>query len=409
MHHFGGLLHQRWECFAERLNDRRNQLEHEWFARTQVLVTSANSAAQDAAQDIVATFTARCRAISNRDGNASHMVSNHAIGDIGGAFQGSCVGLGTGDLGGEIKDWREQISVVVAALVLQHAHQSFQSHAGIDVARWKRHQFATWLTIELNEHQVPHFKHIRVAAIDQACGVASADAVVMNLGAGAARAGLAHLPEIVFHAARDHVVRGQKLQPQIATLFVGRHRLLGIAGTPRGIESIWVKSVHLGEQLNSPTDCLFLEVITKRPVAEHFKECVVVGIAAHILKVVVLAAGTNALLSIHRARVVARALAEEYILELVHPRVGEEQGGILKWDRRARWHNGVTGLLLKERDEGAADIGGIAGGRVHGRRSVGTGLAAFVPHRGVAVRADPGRRLTTCTLHADPLSAAIGR
>ena len=247
VHHFGGLLHQRWECFAERLNDRRNQLKHEWFARTQVLVTSANSAAQDAAQDIVATFAARGRAISDRDGNASNMVSNHAIGDIGGAFQGSCVWLGTGDLGGEIKDWREQISVVVAALVLQHAHQSFQSHAGIDVARWKRHQFATWLTIELNEHQVPHFKHIRVTAIDQACRVASADAVVMNLGAGAARASLAHLPEIVFHAARDHVVRGQKLQPQIATLFVGRHRLLGIAGTPRGIESIWVKSVHLGE------------------------------------------------------------------------------------------------------------------------------------------------------------------
>jgi hypothetical protein len=69
----------------------------------------------------------------------------------------------------------------------------------------------------------------------------------------------------------------------------------------------------------------------------------------------------------------------------------------------------VTGLLLKERDEGAADIGGIAGGRVHGRRSVGTGLAAFVPHRGDAVRVDPGRRLTSCTLHADPLSVAIGR
>jgi hypothetical protein len=80
----------------------------------------------------------------------------------------------------------------------------------------------------------------------------------------------------------------------------------------------------------------------------------------------------------------------------------------------------VSGLLLKERDEGAADIGGITGGRVHGRRSVGTGLAAFGTHWertgdargtrwGVAVPADSGRRLTACTLHADPLSAAIGR
>ena len=135
VHHFGGLLHQCWECLAERLNDRRNQLKHEWFARTQVLVTSANSAAQDATQDIVATFAARGRAISDRDGNASNMVGNHSIGDIGGAFQRSCVWLGTGDLCGEIKDWREQISVIVAALVLQHTHQSFQSHSGVHVAR----------------------------------------------------------------------------------------------------------------------------------------------------------------------------------------------------------------------------------------------------------------------------------
>jgi hypothetical protein len=44
----------------------------------------------------------------------------------------------------------------------------------------------------------------------------------------------------------------------------------------------------------------------------------------------------------------------------------------------------VSSLLLKERDEGAADIGGIAGGRMHGRRSVGTGLAAIVTRCGCA-------------------------
>jgi hypothetical protein len=55
----------------------------------------------------------------------------------------------------------------------------------------------------------------------------------------------------------------------------------------------------------------------------------------------------------------------------------------------------VTGLLLKERDEGAADIGGIAGGRVHGRRSVGTGLAVLGAHVG---RAGDARGVLRCRL-----------
>ena len=45
-----------------------------------------------------------------------------------------------------------------------------------------------------------------------------------------------------------------------------------------------------------PTDGFFLEVITERPVTQHFEHGVMVGIMSYFFKVIVLAAYTKALL-----------------------------------------------------------------------------------------------------------------
>ena len=42
----------------------------------------------------------------------------------------------------------------------------------------------------------------------------------------------------------------------------------------------------------------YLEIITKRPVAQHFKEGVMVHILAYVIQIIVLATSTDALLSI---------------------------------------------------------------------------------------------------------------
>lgn len=49
---------------------------------------------------------------------------------------------------------------------------------------------------------------------------------------------------------------------------------------------------HLCEQLPCPADGLLLEVVPKRPVSQHLKECVVVHILANIIQVIVLATCT---------------------------------------------------------------------------------------------------------------------
>ena len=77
-------------------------------------------------------------------------------------------------------------------------------------------------------------------------------------------------------------------------------------------------------------DRVALEVVAEGEVAEHLEEGVVPRGVAHLLEIVVLAAGAHALLRRRRARPNgARLGPEEDLLELHHPRVGEQQGRIV--------------------------------------------------------------------------------
>src|SRR5207247_4186476 len=90
-------------------------------------------------------------------------------------------------------------------------------------------------------------------------------------------------------------------------------------------------------------------------VAEPLEAGVVPGRPPHVLAVVVLAARPHALLRRGRAGVVALLLAEEDVLELVHPRVREQQGRIaLGHERRAPHHAVAAGL--EEGQAGGADL-----------------------------------------------------
>src|ERR1035441_9147142 len=76
----------------------------------------------------------------------------------------------------------------------------------------------------------------------------------------------------------------------------------------------------------SPFNGVFFEIIAETPVAEHLEKCVVIGVEADVVEVVVLAAGADALLRVRRAtgRVGALGLAKEDGHELVHAGVREQ-------------------------------------------------------------------------------------
>ena len=77
-----------------------------------------------------------------------------------------------------------------------------------------------------------------------------------------------------------------------------------------------------------------LEIIAEGKIPQHFEERVMAAGVADVVQIVVLAAGANALLGGRRARVIALFLAQEHVLELVHPGVGEQQRGIVAGHKR---------------------------------------------------------------------------
>ena len=183
----------------------------------------------------------------------------------------------------------------------------------------------------------------------------------MDLAARPARPGVAHFPEVVLFVSGMNALRRQKAQPEIVGFDVRRKILRLVAFEICRVQSLLGNLPDVGQQFPRPLDRLGLEVIAERPVAQHFEERVVIGVLADVFEIVVLAAGANALLGVDRAAVDAGAGAEEDILELVHPRVGEQQGGIIVRHHRRGGHKGVAGALDEKLDELASNLCGGAG------------------------------------------------
>ena len=261
------------------------------------------------------------------------MIRDDAVGDIDVIVELSAVWPRARARANRFENRRPQVGVVVRALVLNHRDEALETHAGIDVLRRQRLERTIGLAVELDENVIPDLKDIGVAGIDHLRRVAAAaDAVVVNLRARSAGAGLTHFPEVVLHVARKNVILRKERLPKRLRFEVGLETSRGIAFKPRRVEAIWVEAVDLREQFKAPTDRLLLEVVAEGPVAEHFEEGVVVGVLAHIFEIVVLAARANALLRVDRACVVALAASKEDVLELVHACVREEKRRVVVGD-----------------------------------------------------------------------------
>ena len=115
--------------------------------------------------------------------------------------------------------------------------------------------------------------------------------IVVNLRAGTARSGLAHLPEVVFFVepddalARNAGFRG----PQLFGFVVFTKN-----GDPEPFRG---KLELLRQQFPGESDGFVLEVVAEGKVPQHFEECLVAPRVADVVEVVVLSAGADRLLS----------------------------------------------------------------------------------------------------------------
>ncbi len=133
-----------------------------------------------------------------------------------------------------------------------------------------------------------------------------------------------------------------------------------------------------GEEVPREADGVALEVIAEAEVAQHLEEGVVAGRVAHVLEVVVLAAGAHAALARGRAHVGARILAEEAVLELHHAGVGEQQRRVVARHQAAGRDDAVP-LAREVVEEGAADFS--SGERLFGAGHESSELSAIPGHR----------------------------
>ena len=242
--------------------------------------------------------------------------------------------------------------------MLHHRTDPLQAHAGVYRRRRQRMQHAIGGAVELHEHVVPDFD-VTVTVFIRRARRATPDfraVVIENFGARATRAGITHGPEVVRSVRSTFVVAD-------ADHALGRHAdvfgpdVIGfvIAGVDRHPELVFRQLQDTGQEGPGKIDRVFLEIVAKAEVAQHFEKSVVTGGVADVFQVTVLATGTHALLAAGSTGVCPFFLTQETVLELVHPRVSEQQGRIVVRDQGAGRDTGVT-LLLEEAKEGFTDF-----------------------------------------------------
>ena len=332
------------------------------FQRTQ-LPQVAHGAADDAAQHITAAFVGRQHAVGDQERAGADVVGDDTQG-----FVAEIAGMG--EFGGTADQVVEQVDLVVAVHMLQHGRDALQAHAGVHARRRQRQQGAVRLAVELHEHVVPNFD-VAVAVLVRRTGRPAGDVlavVVEDLGAGTARAGIGHLPEIVGSvrcalvvADADDALGRQTdvLVPDVEGFVIGV-----VDGDQ---QPVFRQLPDAGQQFPGVGDGVLLEIVAETEVAQHLEEGVVARGVADLVEVVVLAAGAHAALRTDRPGVAAFLGAEEHVLELHHAGVGEQQGGIVAGHQRATGHNGVA-FGREEIQEVLADL------RTRARSGFGHGL-----------------------------------
>ena len=216
------------------------------------------------------------------------------------------------------------------------------------------------LTLVLHEDDVPYLNDLRVILVDElTTGLGSlllrAAAVEVYLRTWTTRSRVAHLPEVVMLVAIDDMVCWDVLEPKRRSLIVALEILALVTLEDRDIEVSRIELQDIDEIFPCHINGTLLKIVTERPVAQHLKHRMVVRVVSHLLKVVVLAADAETLLSIRTSARLRVASTQDYVLPLVHASVGKHESRVVLDDHRCAWHNSVP-LALKEPLEGVTNF-----------------------------------------------------
>ena len=236
---------------------------------------------------------------------------------------------------------------------MQHTHESLKAHSRVDDVHGEFLERAVGLAVVLHEDEVPDFDDLRVVLVHQFASGPSVFLLLgrarihVNLRTGATGTRVAHLPEIIVLRAIDDMVFGHVFQPNFRGFVVAFQPLRGVAFEHGHVEVVGIQLEHVHKVFPRHVDGALLEIVAKRPVAEHLEHGVVVGVVAHLLEVVVLARDAQAFLRVGTAARFGVARTQNDVLPLVHARIGEHERGVVFHHHRGRRHDGVSFFLEK--------------------------------------------------------------
>ena len=102
-------------------------------------------------------------------------------------------------------------------------------------------------------------------------------------------------------------------------------------------------------------DGFSLEIVAKTKIAQHFKKGMVPSGVPHVFEIVVFPAGPDTALTRYCAMIVTRFDTQKCVFKLVHPRVREQQRGIVVRHQGARSNTHVL-LPLKVRQKRFSNV-----------------------------------------------------
>ena len=349
LHHQFLLSSNLGEGIPHLVHKRRHKFVDERFLLTEERVAVAHGTAQDATNHIARLGVRWQLTVSNGKRDGTQVVHHHTHGNVRLLI---LTIPASRHVAQHLNERLEHVSVIVGSLTLQRAHQTFKAHARVNHLGRQSFKRTICLAVVLHEHEIPNLNHLRVVFVHQLttghlCLLLFRTRIHMNLRAGATRSCVTHLPEVVMPAAIDDVVFRQELFPNASRLIITGKPLLGAALEDSGIEVLRVNLQHIHNVLPSPRNRLLLEVVTKRPVAQHLKHRVVIGVVSHLLQVIMLAAHTQTLLRVRLPPALRCSITQDNVLKLIHACIRKHQRRVVLHDHGSRWHNQVL-LAFKE-------------------------------------------------------------
>ncbi len=323
----------------------RDEPPHQGIARAEKLGV-AHGAPHDAPQHIAAALVRRQDAVGDEEGRRPQVVGDDPE---RGAMRP--VRIGAGKIGGGADERPEEIDVVIVVHALEDGGDAFEPHAGVDRGARQVHPLAAGQRLVLHEDEVPDLDETVAVGVGRARRAARnmVAMVVEDLRARAARAGVAHRPEIVAGGDADDAMLGQARD---APPEIERGVVVVIDGDGQPVLG---EAVVAGEEIPGEFDRILLEIVAEGEVAEHLEERVVARGIADVVEVVVLAPGANAFLRGDGARVGTLFDAGEDVLELDHAGVGEHEGRVVARHERAR-RRGRVAVPFEELEKARSDL-----------------------------------------------------